>query len=149
MNSLNYEKIFRGLTAIGILILVLLPHVVIGLVVEILHLLLEWIIEFGHIVFEWVEIALDTVIELMFETELHDTQIIVFYIIMGGIGFALYRMSLFIPGKLRRFRDKVIAYCLGQKNRLSLHWQSLTVAHKAKWIAIMIAVGYWYVFLSF
>ncbi|PPD46291.1 MAG: hypothetical protein CTY16_09390 [Methylobacter sp.] len=149
MNSLNYQKIFRGLTAIGILIVILLPHMVIELTIELLHMIWELTVEAGHIIFEWVEISLDTVIELMFETDLHNTQIIVFYIIMTAIGFGVYRLSLFVPGIFRRIRDKSVAFYLGQKNYLSLYWKSLTLTHKLKWGALAIGLGYWYLFIFF
>jgi hypothetical protein len=151
MNSLDYRKIFRGLATIGILIIFLLPHLVFELVTEAGHVVLELIVELGHIVFEWVEISLDTVIELLFETELHDTQIIVFYIIMAVVCFALYRLALLIPRWLRRLYNRLVAYYFGQKNRLSLYWQSLSLLNKIKMAAIGIgvSVGYLYVFFSF
>lgn len=149
MNSLDYRKIFRGLATIGILIIFLLPHLVFELVTEAGHVVLELIVELGHIVFEWVEISLDTVIELLFETELHDTQIIVFYIIMAVVCFALYRLALLIPRWLRRLYNRLVAYYFGQKNRLSLYWQSLSLLNKIKLIAITVSISYLYLFFSF
>ncbi len=149
MNSLNYQKIFRGLAALGILIILLLPHLVFELIAEGLHILLELIVELGHIIFEWVEISLDTVIELLFETELHDTQIIVFYIIMSAVCFALYRLCLRIPRFLRLCYTQLTAFFLRQKNRLTLHWQSLTLINKIKLVTITVIISFLYISLSF
>ncbi len=149
MNSLNYQKIFRGLTAIGILIIILMPHLLFELTVEFLHLLLEWLIELGDIVFEWVELSLDTLIELLFETDLHDTQIIVFYIIMSVIGFFVYRLSLLIPGIYRRTLNKLIAFYLNRKTQLILYWRNLTLPNKIKLIAMVIGASYFMFLFSF
>lgn len=149
MNSLNYKQIFRGLTAICILVIFLLPHLVMEWVTEALHALLELIVELAHVVFEWVEISLDGAIEFLFETELHDTQIIVFYIIMSVLSLIVYRLMLFVPDILRRLRDRIWAYLLGQKTRFANYWQGLSLLKKIWMVAIVIGVAYLYVLVSF
>jgi len=58
----------------AILSILVFPDVLFGLFFELLHLCLE----FAHILFEFVESTLDHVIEHLFETDLHATQVIVF-----------------------------------------------------------------------
>ncbi|MDD2724789.1 MAG: hypothetical protein PHH59_12305 [Methylovulum sp.] len=149
MDSLNYQKIFRGLLAIGILIIILLPHLVFELLTELFHLLFEWLYELGDILFEWVEITLDTVIEMIFETDLHDTQIIVFYILMSILGFGIYRLCLLIPGVYRRIHNKLLAFYLYHKTGLTVYWHGLSLLNKIKLIAMVLSISYLYIFFSF
>jgi hypothetical protein len=78
---------------IVLVIIVVIPDVII----EALHGLLELFWEFLHTLFEILEVALDFVIEHLFNTSLHNTQIIVFYILLafGSYGLLhLWRYSL-------------------------------------------------------
>ena len=49
-----------------------------------------YLMEFIHLLFEVVEISLDRLIEHFFETELHETQMIVFYILLVLGGFLIF-----------------------------------------------------------
>jgi len=149
MDSLNYQKIFRVLLVIGFLIIFLMPHLFFELLLELLDLLFEWLYELGDILFEWVEMTLDTVVEMIFETDLHDTQIIVFYILMSIIGFAAYRLSLLIPGILGRIRKKLLAYYLYRKTAFTVYWHGLSLLNKIKSIAITCLICFLYIFISF
>jgi hypothetical protein len=60
---------------------------------EVFHLLLG----FFHILFEWTEVSLDFVIEFVFDTSLHTTQIVVFYIIIAAILYGFYRLWQGLP----------------------------------------------------
>jgi hypothetical protein len=149
MNSLNKQRIFRGLAAIGILILIVIPGEIIGLLFELLHIIWELTLEFAHILFEWAEVSLDTLIELLFETDLHDTQIIVFYIIMSAISYAAYRLLRLLPAAYRRLKHNLLTRWMLQKTRLLQWWYSLSLPDKIKWVAMAIGVCYVVFFLSF
>ena len=149
MDSLNYQKILKWLTAVGVLVLILIPDVILGLIGELLHMVFELLMEFLHILFEWLEISLDTVIELLFETGSHETQIIVFYIIMAFVGFGLYRLSRILPKLYRRLHVKTLAFYLYHKNELTVAWHQLTLLNKIKWVGVVISISYIMFFFSF
>jgi len=124
--AVNATFIFVGVT------LFTMPDLVFGLVTEILHLGLE----VAHLLFEFLEIALDHVIEHFFETEVHETQVIVFYIIvsMGAVA------GFFILRGLRKFftnttRNIIAAYGQTIANSKS-YWQGQSLIGKFKLISL-------------
>jgi hypothetical protein len=124
--AVNATFIFVGVT------LFTMPDLVFGLVTEILHLGLE----VAHLLFEFLEIALDHVIEHLFETEVHETQVIVFYIIVSMAAVSAF----FIFRGLRKFfttaiRNIITAY--GQTiTDLKSYWQGQSLIGKFKLISI-------------
>ena len=66
--------------------MIAMPDVVIGFLFELVHLFFEIV----FISFEWIESTLDHLVEHLFETELHQTQTIVFYVMVGIFLFPLY-----------------------------------------------------------
>jgi hypothetical protein len=80
------QKITYSLVLIGLAIIVTIPDVVIGFLLEIFHLLFE----LAFIIFEWLESSLDNVVEHLLNTELHATQTIVFYLIMAIFAYPFY-----------------------------------------------------------
>ncbi|MDO9106772.1 MAG: hypothetical protein Q7U57_17640 [Methylovulum sp.] len=148
MNSLIYRRIVKGLTAIGMVILITMPGEVFGLVLELLHILWELFVEFLDVSFEWVESMLDHVVEHIFETDLHDTQIIVFYILVS-IGFLIgYRLCRIAPKIYRRLQEHILATWLWHKTRTCLYWQSQTLINKIKLVAMSLGIVYVLIFFS-
>ena len=87
MISDDYRKVIQyGLAIIGIAIILTMPDVLMGLLFELVHFFFELL----FIIFEWVESTLDKLIEHLFHTELHETQIIVFYLIVCILLLPLY-----------------------------------------------------------
>ena len=87
MISPTYRKIIQyGLALIGIVIIMTMPDVVMGFLFELVHFFFELL----FIIFEWVESTLDKVVEHLFDTELHETQTIVFYLMVGIVLLPLY-----------------------------------------------------------
>ena len=148
MNSLTYKKIVNGLAIAGVIVAILIPDVILELIAEGFHLLLESIEEVLHIVFEWLESALDHVIEHFFETELHDTQIIVFYIIMACLSFVGYRLALKVPRLYRRLADWFMVMLEVNKVRVYMYWYSLTLLGRVKLVGAVSAVILSYLFLG-
>jgi len=149
MNSLIYRRLVKGLAAIGIFIIIVMPGEVIGLLFELLHILWELFVELLDILFEGTESALDHIIEFLFETDLHDTQIIVFYILMSIVLFVFYRLCRLIPRLYKRMKENLLAACLWHKTRTRLYWQNLTIINKIKFVAMAIGIVYALVFFSF
>ena len=139
MISPTYRKILYGLALIGIIIMIIMLDEVIGLLFESVHFFFELLYEVADISFEWIETALDTLVEHLFHTDLHQTQIIVFYIIIGIIAYPIY----YLWRKLRRlfFRLKetlhaVYAEWKLYKTHATLYWLDLSLIDKIKLLVI-------------
>ncbi len=156
MISEYYPKITKGLLAITVFIVVFLPEVVIEIFAEISHLVWELLTEFAHLVFEGLDIAfegveasLDHVVEGMFETDVHNTQIIVFYIIISPILYLLYRLAKRIPRWLLGLKAKLLASLERRKIRMIIYWQNLNAIEKTKIIGMASFVVLYYAFVVF
>lgn len=93
--------------------------------IETFHFILESL----HLLFEGVEASLDFIIELIFETSLETTQISVFYIIMAGILYGLYRLWKGLPYFYSRQKAKLSAF-LSDEIEFVLHYWRESVLSK-------------------
>ena len=139
MISPTSRKILYGLALIGIVIIITMPNVVMGLLFELVHFFFELLYEVADISFEWIETLLDKIVEHLVHTELHQTQIIVFYLIVGIALLPLYylwRMLLRLFFRLKEnFHAAHAAWTL-YKTRAILYWQDLSLIDKIKLIVI-------------
>jgi len=140
MISLTPRKIINALILTGIFIIIIMPDMVWEWVVELMHLLFELVYELADLLFEAAESVLDNVIEHLFHTELHATQVIVYYILLAAIFYGLFRMSRRIPGICRRAKDSLLITWTVYKTRLALYWRSMTLINKVKWLAVSVTV---------
>lgn len=145
---MTYQRIIKGLIAIGIFIMIIMPGYIFELLVEFFHLFLELFIEFLDVCFEWIESTLDHLVEHLFETDLHDTQIIVFYILMTMLAFVLYRLSLFLPKIVKRIYQHILASFTRQKIRLLIFWEEQSLLGKIKYISLSLGVLYIWIFFN-
>ena len=145
---MTYQRIIKGLIAIGIFIMIIMPGYIFELLIEFFHLFLELFIEFLDICFEWIESTLDHLVEHLFETDLHDTQIIVFYILMTVLAIVLYRLYLFLPKVVKRIYQNILVYFTCQKIRLLIFWEEQSLLGKIKYISLSVGVLYIWLVLS-
>jgi hypothetical protein len=134
----NHQKIIFGLVLISIVIFLTMPDVVIGLLIELVHLFFEVVV----ISFEWLESLLDHVVEHLLHTELHETQTIVFYILMGIVALPLYYLWRVLPGFFSRTKENVQVIWAQYKNKTRLYWQELSLIDKIKVVIITVGVLY-------
>jgi hypothetical protein len=145
----TYQKTLYGLALIGIVLMITIPHVVIELLTEILHLIFELLFEVADISFEWIETFFDHIVEHLFHTELHDTQVIVFYTLMALIAYPLYylgrkllrlffRLKENLPAIVARYKARVILFW----QDIVFYWQDLSLIDKIKWIAMAAGAVY-------
>jgi len=134
----THQKITFGLVLISIVIFLTMPDVVIGLLIELAHLFFEVVV----ISFEWLESLLDHVVEHLLHTELHETQTIVFYILMGIVALPLYYLWCVLPGVFFRTKENVQVIWAQYKNQIGLYWQDLSLIDKIK--VVVITVGAFY-----
>jgi hypothetical protein len=86
---------------------------------EVFHLFLS----FFHVLFEWTETSLDTLIELAFGTSLHTTQVVVFYIIVAGILYGLYKLWLRFPDFYKHQKEKLLEFLSDEVESTANYWQ--------------------------
>ena len=134
----THQKIIFGLVLISIVIFLTMPDVVIGLLIELVHLFFEVVV----ISFEWLESLLDHVVEHLLHTELHETQTIVFYILMGIVALPLYYLWRVLPGFFSRTKDNVQVIWVQYKNQAGLYWQELSLIDKIKVAVITVGALY-------
>ncbi len=156
MISEYYPKITKGLQILAALVIVFLPEVVIEIISEILHLVWELLTELAHLIFEGLDIAfegiessLDNVVEGMFETDVHNTQIIVFYIIISPVLYLLYRLAKRIPRWLLGLKTRLLASLERRRLRTIMYWQNLNAIEKTKIIGIAAFIVLYYAFIVF
>ncbi|MDD1619623.1 MAG: hypothetical protein LUQ52_09115 [Methylococcaceae bacterium] len=144
MISDDYRKVIQyGLAIIGIAIILTMPDVLMGLLFELVHFFFELL----FIIFEWVESTLDKLIEHLFHTELHETQIIVFYLIVCILLLPLYYLWRMLKRLFFWMKESVPATWALYKIRVIMYWQESSLIDKIKWIAITAAAIYMASFL--
>ena len=133
MISDDYRKVIQyGLAIIGIAIILTMPDVLMGLLFELVHFFFELL----FIIFEWVESTLDKLIEHLFHTELHETQIIVFYLIVCILLLPLYYLWRMLKQLFLWLKESVPTTWALYKIRVTIFWQDLSLIGRIKWIAI-------------
>lgn len=136
-------------TLAAVLIVLVAPDLVFGTLFELLHFLVEVLLHGLHLAFEFIEINLDHLIEHLFHTDLHQTQVIVFYILLSFGLYGLYRLLRVLPSFCRRCKRNLFACWLRRKESLQFYWQEQSLFDKFKLIIIGIAVIASYVFFGF
>ncbi len=138
MISISYKNFIKLLIISIVIVIFTIPDIIFELLVECIHLLIESIEEIAHLVFEGVESMLDNVIEENFHTEMHETQIIVFYIIMSVLSIPMYFIAKVLPRVYNALDRNVNTVWISNKNHLQLFWLGLSVTEKIKYGVILI-----------
>jgi hypothetical protein len=120
LNFPNKQQILRVSFWTAIAILFAAP-------LEVFHLLLEFL----HILFEWTETSLDFLIELTFDTSLHKTQIVVFYIIIAVIFYGFYRLWKRLPDFYSQKKQQLLMFFSEEIEGILAYWQE-SIANKVK-----------------
>jgi len=145
----TYQKIVYGLGLLGIVVMLTIPDMVIELSTELLHFVFELIFEVADVTFEAVETMLDHLVEHLFHTGLHDTQVIVFYIIVSTLAYPLYRLARVVLRTLFRLINSIpttytnykIQWLLLRQD-MAYYWQQLPFITKLKWVLIATSTLY-------
>jgi hypothetical protein len=131
-----------------VLIVIAAPGAIFGLLFELFHFLLELFLEFSHLGFEFIESNLDHLIEHLFETDLHQTQIVVFYIIFSVVVFGLYRLRRIFPAFYLRCKKNQLAYWSRKKASLNYFWREQSLINKIWLVVIGTAIITGYIFFG-
>lgn len=138
----------RGVILAAVMAIIVAPDVVFGSLFELLHFMLEHFLEFIHLTFEFIESNLDKLVEHLFETDLHQTQVIVFYIIASFVLYSLYRLWRAVPPFCRQFKKNQIAYWSRKKASLLYYWREQSLFNKIKLVVISVAAITCYIFFG-
>ena len=143
MNSIEKYKVNYGLGIIFIIIMLIAPDLIINLVLELLHFVWEILAELAHTVFEGIETLLDNIIEELFQTELHQTQVIVFYIMMSFILPTIYLLLRLLLRKVMQLKNAL--YLLIMKldiNQYGHYWHHISIQEKTRLLCGALIVIY-------
>ena len=145
MNSISHRKAVNLFFFAGLVTLIILPDMVFGLFIELAHIVLELV----HTIFEFIEVTLDHVVEHFFETDVHQTQVIVFYLILSIAFVGLYYLWNRLPRVYHQSKENLLETWLEQKAFASLYWRDLSLINKIKLAAISTAGIYFIILLNF
>jgi hypothetical protein len=124
------------------------PDLIINLVLELLHFVWEILAELAHTVFEGIETILDNIIEELFQTELHQTQVIAFYIMMSFMLPTIYLLLRLLLRKVMQLKNAL--YLLIMKldiNQYSHYWHNISIQKKTSLFCSSLIVIYLVSFL--
>ena len=128
MRSISYKNFINGVGIISIILMVTMPDVVIDLITHLVHQFFELVSELLVVCFESLESLLDKIVEDIFDTELRETQLIVFYVMLVSALFPLYLLWL----RLVRFYNMLTkSIPIGWLRFLS-YWEDLSLYDKLK-----------------
>jgi hypothetical protein len=133
MTTISYQKTVHASYLAGITGLVTMPDVIFGLLLELMHTLLE----LAHLLFEFIESTLDHIVEHIFHTGVHETQIIVFYLIFTIGLIALYYLCRSIPNAVCKLRNNFLATLTDYKTSAIKYWVEQSLIDKLKLIVLL------------
>jgi hypothetical protein len=132
MTTFTYQKTVNAAYLISIASVIIIPDVVSGLLLELLHSLLE----LAHLLFELFESTLDHIVEHIFHTGRHETQVIVFYLMLSMAFGGLYYLWRRMPRIYRKLKENLFAAIRQRKLRLARYWTGQPLINKIKLIAM-------------
>lgn len=97
--------------------------------------LIHSLFELLHALFELVEGALDEIVEHLFHTDRHTTQIIVFYLMWTMILYPAYRIFRYCKKRLVELKETLPCWCQDKKEQAKTHWQQQPLIKKFKFIS--------------
>ncbi len=143
MSSLTYQRVANASWLLGITAAITIPDALFGLFVGLSHTL--W--ELAHLLFEVIEATLDHFVEHIFETDTHETQVIVFYSMSAMASIGLYFLLRATYGFFLTLKKNMTLAWMENITRLLNYWAE-SALNKFKLIA-MFNVGLLSCYLAF
>jgi hypothetical protein len=140
MHRHTYQKFFFNLSLFGIA-----ASILVGFYDVIFHFLLDMC----HTIFEVIEMGLDKLIEQIFETDLRETQIIVFYIICVIGGVLIYLAWKALVQLFSGTGQVLVNEWTELKEAVIQDWQEMTMTNRIFFISAFLLVNYLASFLLF
>jgi len=135
----------NGLLAAFFVTVIGFPDVIFDFLIGLFDLFIENSIEAMHLLFELIEYNLDHLVEFLFHTNVHDTQTIVFYIIIGLGLLGLYVLMRTIPPFcIKQWRNYRV-FIHRKKLSFLYCWREKPLMYKISVISAAIIAGSCYV----
>lgn len=112
------------------------------------HHLMEIVLHGLHLVFEYLEMSLDHVIEHLFHTGLHETQVIVFYTLLVFALTAMYFLGRKLPAYLRGLINRQRLFWSRKQASARYFWSEQTPIDRIKIIGLSLAAISAYVYFG-
>lgn len=113
---------------------ILVRLILIGLIIMLYDVILHSLFMVMHITFEWFEFALEEFIGHIFHTSRQQSQLIVFYMLLGIALYALYRLWRALPSLYGWLKEQLFAAGFQYKSYLVSHWREQSSIQKIKWV---------------
>ncbi|AEF99170.1 hypothetical protein [Methylomonas methanica] len=108
------------------------------LLTEAAHLFFELLYES----FEWFELGIEHLIEHLFHTEHHTSQIVTFYILLLIGGYISYKLWKAAPRLYQSFKRRSLEIWVRRKTEWELYWLTLTLPYKVALLVTALGVAY-------
>ena len=122
---------------------------VVSVLVGFYDLIFGSIWEFLHLIFEVIEIILDHLIEVIFRTNLQQTQLIVFYILLSLGGVLVYFLCKAVPYMFSGLGNTLKTDWLELKMAVVEDWQAMSMMKRVLWLSGFLLVNYLASFMLF
>jgi flagellar biosynthesis protein FlhB len=139
---MTHKKIKYSLFIIGTIVLLIAPDMIVNILITIVHFFFTLILHFAEVTFEGLESLLDRIVEYFFDTEVHETQTIVFYLMILIALFPLYFLCRIMPGFFIWLKEILITTWTRHKNNVIIYWQDLSPHDKIKMTILPILAAY-------
>lgn len=143
------QLVLNGVIGAVVLAILAAPGEALALMISLAHHLLEIVLHFLHLGFEYLEMGLDHVIEHWLHTELHETQIIVFYVLVTIALIPLYFLGRKVPAACRQISNRLRLFLLRKRSSLQYYWDGQTLLDKVRIVGVstLLIAGYGYLSL--
>ncbi|MCQ8181681.1 PilZ domain-containing protein [Methylomonas sp. SURF-1] len=126
-----------------------MPDLAWAVLIGLLHHIWEIALHLAHLLFEYLEMGLDHVVEHLFHTGTHETQVIVFYTIVVIGAVALYLLGRKLPGVVKRWYNALGLFASRKKSSCLYFWDQQSGLDKLKIVGISASALTVYLYLSF
>ncbi|OAI24497.1 PilZ domain-containing protein [Methylomonas koyamae] len=137
------------LATITILAALAMPDLAWSLLLGLLHHLWAIALHLAHLLFEYLEMGLDHVVEHLFHTDTHETQVIVFYTIVSIGAVALYLIGRKVPAAAKRRYQALRLFASRKKSSCLYFWDQQSGLDKLKIVGIGAGALSAYLYLAF
>ena len=146
---MTHKKIKYSLLIVGAIILMIAPDMIANMLMTIVHFTFALILHLAEVTFEGLESLLDRIVEYFFDTEVHETQTIVFYLMILIALFPLYFLCRVLPGFFIWLKEILITTWARHKSNVIIYWEDLSSHDKIKMTILAILAAYLILLLFF
>lgn len=127
------------LAVVAVLVIALVLYdVTIEIFLELLHMGFEVV----HNLYEWLELGIEHLVEHLFHTSRHGSQIITFYILITLASLILWRLWVVLPRWYHAVRELLLEGWARRKTQIQLYWLTMSGPHKAALVVTVLVVAY-------